>query len=49
MQNRQLEKMESQDTEIGESERRKLEKTAEMEGVDIGKARRMQKGYRYML
>ena len=49
MQNRQLEKMESEDRELDEAERRKLEKTAEMEGVDIRKARNMQKGYRYMI
>lgn len=49
MQNRQLEKMETEDVALSDADKRKLEKTAEMEGVDIGKARRMQKGYRYML
>ncbi|KAJ4349904.1 uncharacterized protein N0V89_008524 [Didymosphaeria variabile] len=49
MQNRQLEKMESEDRELDERERKKLERTAEMEGVDIQKARKLQKGYRYML
>lgn len=48
-QNRQLERMESEDVQLGEAERRRLGRTAEMEGVDVGKARRMQKGYRYML
>ncbi|KAF1978330.1 putative MFS transporter [Bimuria novae-zelandiae CBS 107.79] len=48
-QNAQLEKMENEDVQLSEAERRKWEKTAEIEGVDLGKARRLQKGYRYML
>jgi MFS family permease len=49
MQNRQLEALESEDATLSEKEVRKLERTAEIEGVDVRKARAMQKGYRYML
>jgi len=49
MQNRQLELMEKEDAVLTERDVKKLEKTAEIEGVDVRKARAMQKGYRYML
>ncbi|KAF2687311.1 permease of the major facilitator superfamily [Lentithecium fluviatile CBS 122367] len=48
-QNRQLELLESEDVGLSEKEVKKLEKTAEFEGVGVAQARRMQKGYRYML
>ncbi|KAF1959948.1 permease of the major facilitator superfamily [Byssothecium circinans] len=48
-QNRELELLEKDDVVLSEREVKKLEKTAEVEGVDVGKARRMQKGYRYMI
>ena len=48
-QNRLLEKMESEDTQLSEAEVKKLEKTAEFEGMDVSQARKMQKGYRYMI
>ena len=48
-QNRQLERLESDDVSLQEQDMRKLEKTAEFEGVDISTARSLQKGYRYMI
>ncbi|KAF2178838.1 permease of the major facilitator superfamily [Zopfia rhizophila CBS 207.26] len=48
-QNRQLERMENENAELTERDMRKLQKTAEIEGIDIAAARVMQKGYRYML
>jgi hypothetical protein len=48
-QNRQLDALEKVDGELAEVERKRLERTAEVEGVDVGVARRLQKGYRYML
>lgn len=41
--------MENQDVELTEKEFAKLKKTAEIEGMDIATARRLQKGYRYMI
>jgi hypothetical protein len=49
MQNKQFERMEKEDIELNEKEMRRLQRTAEFEGVDLGVARVMQKGYRYML
>ncbi|KAF2644983.1 putative MFS transporter [Massarina eburnea CBS 473.64] len=48
-QNRQLALLESEDHALSEGDVRRLEKTAEIEGVDVRKARNMQKGYRYMI
>jgi nitrate/nitrite transporter NarK len=48
-QNRELARLENEDVQLSEKDMRKLEKTAEMEGLDISSARRLQKGYRYML
>ena len=48
-QNKQLEMMEKEDSELSHKEVKKLEKTAEFEGIDMAAARVMQKGYRYML
>lgn len=48
-QNTRLEKMERDDVPLDDAEAKKLAKTAEMEGVDMTKARQMKKGYRYML
>jgi len=48
-QNRQLARMENLDQELTERDLRKLQKTAEIEGVDVETVRAMQKGYRYML
>lgn len=48
-QNRQLEKLESDDAELSQREFAKLQKTAEFEGIDVAAARQLQKGYRYMI
>lgn len=48
-QNKILERLESSDAELKQSDIKKLEKTAEMEGVDIAAARQLQKGFRYGL
>jgi hypothetical protein len=48
-QNKLLEKMESEDRQLTGAELEKLRKTAEVEGMDIAAARRLQKGYRYMI
>lgn len=48
-QNKQLERMENDDAILTEKDLRRLEKTASIEGIDVAAARRLQKGYRYML
>lgn len=48
-QNRQLERMANEDVQLTERDLKKLRKTAEFEGIDIAAARRLQKGYRYMI
>ncbi|KAF2174166.1 hypothetical protein M409DRAFT_62288 [Zasmidium cellare ATCC 36951] len=48
-QNRQLERMENEDATLTERDVKKLEKTAELEGIDIATARMLQKGYRYII
>jgi len=48
-QNRQLERLENEDITLTEKEMRRLRKTAEVEGIDIAAARRLQKGFRYMM
>ena len=47
--NKMLERMENEDSEMTARDIRKLERTAEVEGIDIGAARRLQKGHRYIL
>ena len=48
-QNAQLERMENQDGTLSDKDMARLKKTAEIEGIDIAAARRLQKGYRYMI
>lgn len=48
-QNNQLDRMENVDQELTERDMRKLQKTAEMEGISIEAARALQKGYRYII
>jgi len=48
-QNRILERMENEDAVLTDKDIRRLERTAEFEGIDIAAARRLQKGYRYMM
>lgn len=47
--NRRLDRLENEDSELTEKDLAKLRKTAEIEGIDIADARRLQKGYRYMI
>ena len=49
MQNRRLERYESEDLTLTDREMRKLQQTADLEGIDIAAARRLQKGFRYMI
>jgi len=48
-QNRELDRLEAEDVTLTEKEMRKLRRTAEFEGIDLAAARRLQKGYRYMM
>ncbi|TKA23607.1 hypothetical protein B0A50_07441 [Salinomyces thailandicus] len=47
--NKQLARLEDSDAELTEKDIRKLNKTAEMEGISVAAARQLQKGYRYMI
>jgi hypothetical protein len=47
--NKRLERMENEDGILTERDMRRLQKTAEVEGIDIAAARRLQKGFRYVL
>jgi hypothetical protein len=46
--NRQLARMWNVDAEFMERGMKKLQKTAQIEGIDIAAARVLQEGYRYM-
>lgn len=48
-QNNRLARLENEDVELSEADMARLRKTAEVEGIDIATARRLQKGYRYMI
>ena len=41
--------MEGADTELRERDVKKLQRTAELEGIDVAAARKLQKGFRYAL
>jgi hypothetical protein len=47
--NKRLERMANEDTPLGPKDMARLQKTAEMEGIDVAAARKLQKGYRYMI
>lgn len=47
--NARLERMENEDVALSEKDLARLRKTAAVEGIDIAAARRLQKGYRYMI
>lgn len=47
--NSRLARMENENEELTERDLAVLRKTAEVEGIDIAAARRLQKGYRYMI
>ncbi|OJJ50386.1 hypothetical protein ASPZODRAFT_139686 [Penicilliopsis zonata CBS 506.65] len=48
-QNQQLARLENEDAVLTAKDLRRLQRTAEVEGIDIAAARRLQKGFRYML
>jgi hypothetical protein len=48
-QNRQAARMEDVDAVLTDDDLRRLQKTAETEGIDIAAARQLQKGFRYMI
>ena len=48
-QNRQLARLETEDSKLTEKDMRRLQKTAEFEGIDIAAARQLQKGFRYII
>jgi MFS family permease len=48
-QNKRLERLEDEDGQLTERDLAKLRKTAEVEGIDLAAARRLQKGYRYTI
>lgn len=48
-QNKRLERLENEDGQLTERDLAKLKKTAEVEGIDLAAARRLQKGYRYVI
>ena len=47
--NKELERLETADVHLSEKEMAKLQKTAELEGIDVATARQLQKGYRYII
>jgi len=49
MLNKRQERLESEDVQLTEKELRRLQLTAETEGIDIAAARQLQKGFRFML
>ena len=49
MQNKRQERLENEDHQLTEKELRRLQITAEFEGIDIDAARQLQKGFRYVL
>lgn len=47
--NKKQERLEDEEVQLSEKELHQLQHTANVEGIDIGAARRLQKGFRYML
>lgn len=47
--NKRLERLENEDGILSERDMRRLQRTAEIEGIDIAAARRLQKDFRYVL
>lgn len=48
-QNRELDRLETEDQSISQEGLDRLKRTADVEGVDLGAARLLQKGFRYMI
>jgi hypothetical protein len=49
MLNKRQERLENEDVQLTEKELRRLQITADLEGIDIAAARRLQKGFRFVL
>jgi hypothetical protein len=49
MLNKRQERLENEDVQLTEKELRRLQITADLEGIDLAAARRLQKGFRYVL
>ncbi|KAJ5401125.1 hypothetical protein N7465_011614 [Penicillium sp. CMV-2018d] len=49
MLNKRQERMENEEVQLSEKDIRRLQATADIEGIDIAAARRLQKGFRYVL
>lgn len=49
MLNKRQERMENEEMQLSEKDIRRLQATADIEGIDISAARRLQKGFRYVL
>lgn len=47
--NKRQERLENEEVQLTEKELRRLQVTADFEGIDIAAARRLQKGFRYVL
>jgi hypothetical protein len=47
--NKRLARLENEDVPLSESDIRTLQKTADLEGIDLATARQLQKGYRFMI
>ncbi|KAJ5788761.1 Major facilitator superfamily domain general substrate transporter [Penicillium paradoxum] len=49
MLNKRQERLENEEVQLGEKDLRRLQATADVEGIDIAAARRLQRGFRYVL
>lgn len=47
--NKRLERMDGADAELTPKDIKRLQRTAELEGIDVAAARQLQKGFRYQL
>lgn len=47
--NKRLENLENEDVILSDKEMKRLQKTAETEGIDLATARQQQKGFRYLV
>lgn len=49
MLNQRQERLENEEVQLSSKDLRRLQTTADVEGIDIAAARRLQKGFRYTL
>lgn len=47
--NKRLARLENESVQLSEADLKRLQKTADLEGIDIATARQLQKGYRFMI